>query len=151
MASKTTDPDGEKGPATSPRSSATGGVENEDDLARGKPQEPCSLVTKAEAQAIIGASIDAPRPQPLGPTCVYQTPDSSTFITMALEKVNFNQIKPLVQDLVAVDGLGRQAYCGSYGRPALFVLLNSNRFLNITARCDIAKQFAAKALPRVQL
>jgi hypothetical protein len=70
---------------------------------------------------------------------------------MAIERIKFNQIEPLVQDLVAVDGLGRQAWCGSYGRPALFVVLDSNRFLNITARCDIAKQFAAKALPRVQL
>jgi hypothetical protein len=126
-------------------------VVDEDDPSRGNPQDPCSLVTKAEAQTIIGASINDPRTQPLGPTCVYRTSDSSTFITVAMETVNFGEIKPLVHDLVAVEGLGHEAYCGSYGRPAIFVLLNSNRLLNVTAPCDVAKQFAAKALPRVHV
>jgi hypothetical protein len=114
------------------------------------PQNPCTLVTRAEAQAIIGASIDAPRVQPLGPTCIYQTAHSSTFITMAVERVNFDQVKPQIQDIVPVSGLGHQAYCGNYGRPTIFVVLDSTRILNVAAPCNVAKQFAAKAMPRVR-
>jgi hypothetical protein len=115
-----------------------------------KPQDPCKLVSKAEAQAILGVAIENPRTQPLGPTCVYQTRDSSAFITMALEPLNFSQVKSQIQNLVPIGGLGHQAYCGSYGRPAIFVVLSEKKVLNVTAPCGIATQFAAKALPRVQ-
>jgi hypothetical protein len=117
---------------------------------RAKPQDPCKLVSKAEAQAILGAAIENPRTQPLGPTCVYRTPDSSTFITVAFETLDFSQVKSQIQNLVAIDGLGHQAYCGNYGRPAIFVVLSNSKVLNVTAPCGIARQFAAKALPRVQ-
>jgi hypothetical protein len=139
------------GSTSSVVSPTASGVATEDHPSTPPPQNPCTLVTQAEAEAIIGAPIETPRMQPLGPTCVYQTRDSSTFLTMAVESINFNTVKSQIQNLAPVAGLGHQAFCGTFGRPAIFVVLDATRVLNVSAPCNLAQQFATKALPRVRL
>ena len=114
-----------------------------------KSANPCTLVTKAEAQIIIGRPIEAPQEAAQGPTCIYRTPDSATFITVAVVTQNFGQIKTLIKNLNQVSGLGHEAYCGDYGRPTLYVLLSTNTLLTITAPCPAAERFAVKALARL--
>lgn len=111
--------------------------------------KPCSLVTKAEAQAIIGATIVDPLEAPQGPTCIYRTVDASTFVSVGTEAVNFDQLKTNITGVTAVTGLGRAAYCGTYGQPTLFVPLSANALLYITAPCAMATKFAETALPRL--
>ena len=114
-----------------------------------KSAHPCTLVTKSEAQAIIGQPIEAPQEAAQGPTCIYKTPDSATFITVAVLDQRFGQIKNLISNLSPVPGLGHEAYCGSYGRPTLYVVLSTDSLLTITAPCPAAEKFAMKALTRL--
>jgi hypothetical protein len=122
---------------------------NEPTGAGTKPANPCALVTKSEAQTIVGTPIVDPQEAAQGPTCIYQTPDSTTFITLAVQATAFAQIQPLVKNIVPVTGLGHEAYCGDYGKPTLFVLVSSGKLLTVTASCATAEQFATKALPRL--
>jgi hypothetical protein len=44
---------------------------------------------------------------------------------------------------------GHVAFCGTLGRPMLFVPVGGGRILNVTAPCTTAKAFAATALTRL--
>jgi hypothetical protein len=113
-------------------------------------QNPCALVTKVEAESILGTKIDPPQERPLGPTCVYQAPGSAEPVTVTLQQVSFNQIRPQIQSVTEITGLGHSTYCGTFGRPQLFVVLTDTSLLNVVAPCDIARKFAAKAVPRLR-
>jgi hypothetical protein len=137
--------------AGSPGTGEPGGLAQNKSLpAYNALQHPCALVTKSEAETILRVQLQDPQEQPLGPTCVYKTTDSSNFVTVAKEQVNFDKIQPMVQNLTKVDGLGHKAYCGTYGHPQMYVLLTIDSVLNIGAPCNVAQQFAAKAVPRLQ-
>jgi hypothetical protein len=111
--------------------------------------KPCKLVSKAEARAIVGGPIATPQEAPLGPTCIYQPLGAKSFITLAVETVDFAKTKSQIRHLSRVTVRGRTAYCGDYGRPTTFVPLARGQVLNITAPCALGAQFAAKALPRI--
>jgi hypothetical protein len=112
-------------------------------------QNPCSLVTRAEAQAIIGARITRTVAAPQGPTCIYTPKGSKAEITLAVETMSFAQITRQLKDARSLHVAGRGAYCGKLGTPMLFVALPAGRVLNVTAPCAIARQFAATALGRI--
>jgi hypothetical protein len=44
---------------------------------------------------------------------------------------------------------GRAGICGKVGTSTLYVPLGRNRVLSVGASCDIAEQFAARAVPRL--
>ena len=111
---------------------------------------PCTLVSKAEAQAIVRRPIATPQEAPLGPTCIYQPVGAKNFVTLAVESIDFARIRPHIRNLTRVDVRGRTAHCGTYGQPATFVALGRGRVLNVTAPCAIGIRFAAKALPRLK-
>ena len=113
-------------------------------------QNPCTLVSKAEAQAIIGRPIVTAVEAPLGPTCIYQPRGSVSSITVAVESIDFAKIRPQIRGQTRGTVDGRTAYCGDYGRPTTFVLLAGKRVLNVAAPCAIGTRLAAKALPRLQ-
>jgi hypothetical protein len=110
---------------------------------------PCALVTKPEAQAIIGKPIADPQLAAQGPTCIYKTPDSTTFITLAMQARDFSQIKPRIENLTPVTVRNHEAYCGTYGTSTLYVVLKPNSFLAVTGPCPTATRFATIALPRI--
>jgi hypothetical protein len=112
--------------------------------------DPCMLVSRAEAQAILGRPIDSPVEAPLGPTCIYQAMGAKSFITLAVESIDFARIKPHIRARAQFNVSGRTAYCGTYGQPTTFVPLASGRVLRIIAPCGLGTRFAAKALPRVR-
>ena len=132
-------------PAATPTGNEAGGVSS----GASGPQNPCTLVTKDEAQAIFGKAIVDPIEAPQGPTCIYKTPDSSTFLTLGTETASFDQLKAQITAINAVTSLGRPAYCGSYGSAMLFVPLSATSLFVVSAPCSIATAFAAKALPRL--
>jgi len=132
-------------PAATPTGNEAGGVSS----GASGPQNPCTLVTKDEAQAIFGKAIVDPIEAPQGPTCIYKTADSSTFLTLGTETASFDQLKAQITAINPVTSLGRPAYCGSYGSAMLFVPLSATSLFVVSAPCSIATAFAAKALPRL--
>jgi hypothetical protein len=112
-------------------------------------QSPCALVSRAEAQAIVGRPIDAPVEAPLGPTCIYQPRGGKALITLTVESIDFSKIRAQIRDPTRVEVGGRTAYCGNYGQPVTLVPLAGGRILDVTAPCAIGVRFAAKALPRL--
>jgi hypothetical protein len=109
-------------------------------------RDPCTLVSKAQAQAILGRAISNPVEAPLGPTCIYQPAGTKSLVTVTVASVNFATIRRHLRDRKRIDVNGHTAYCGTYGQVATFVLLAHGRVLNVTAPCAIGTRFAAQAL-----
>jgi hypothetical protein len=136
----------------------TGGSEiNDDNPARadsgnGKAagQNPCTLVSRAQAQAIIGRPIATPQEAPLGPTCIYRPVGTNGLITIAVESLDIAKVRSQIRNLRRVAVSGRTAYCGDYGRPATFVPLAHGQVLNVAAPCAVGTQLAGKALSRLE-
>lgn len=111
--------------------------------------DPCKLVPKATAQAILAKPILAPQEAPLGPTCIYQPLGERTFVALSVETIDFAQVKPHIRSRVHVEVDGRTGYCGTYGQPTIFVPLGRGKVLTVTAPCSVATRFAAEALRRL--
>jgi hypothetical protein len=111
---------------------------------------PCALVSRVEAQAIIGKPIATPQEAPLGPTCIYQRLDAGSTVTIDVESVDFAKLRSLIRNRARVAVAGRTAYCGDYGRTTTFVPLGAHRMLSIAAPCAVGVRFAAKAIPRLR-
>ena len=110
---------------------------------------PCSLVTKAQAQAILGARLLDPVVAPQGPTCIYRNRSGQSFATVAVQAVNFASLRPRVRRVQRVDVSDRTAYCAMHGQPMLYVPLAPRRVLSVSGRCETAMRFASKAVPRL--
>lgn len=110
---------------------------------------PCSLVTRTQAKAIVGAPVREPIQAPQGPTCIYQATTGKAYVTLAVQTVDFAQLRRQIRDERAVSIAYRTAYCGTYGKPMLFLPVTGGRVLSITAPCSMAQRFAAKAAPHL--
>jgi hypothetical protein len=125
------------------------------DLVKGqssKPKSgftPCNLVTKAQASDIVGKPIKDPLEAPQGPTCIYQPASGKTFITVAVQAVEFGKLKRHLGQPTRFTVAKRTAYCGQYGKAVLYVPLSKGRVLSITGPCKVAKQFASAAVRRL--
>jgi hypothetical protein len=134
----------------------TGGSElNDDNPGRADSghatgRNPCTLVSKTEAQAIIGKPLATPEEAPLGPTCIYRTPGATGYVTVAVESLDFAKIRSQLRHPIKVNIGGRAAYCGDYGQPTTYVSLTGSRVLNVTAPCGLGIRFAAKAIGRLK-
>jgi hypothetical protein len=110
---------------------------------------PCNLVTEGQARDILGAPIQQPLEAPQGPTCIYRTQTGKTFISVAVQSVDFPALKRQIRKRETVAISDRTGYCGRYGQPMLYVPLSRGRVLSIAAPCTVAKQFALKAVERL--
>jgi hypothetical protein len=145
------------GPVTQRPQRGTGGSKvNDDNPGRadsGKgattgQSDPCALVSKTRAQALVGKPIAAPQTAPLGPTCIYQSLDAKVSVAVAIESSDFASVRSLIHHMSKVTiGNHRAAYCGVYGRQTTFVPLSGKRVLTISAPCSLGFRFAAEALP----
>jgi hypothetical protein len=112
----------------------------------GRRFSPCSLVTQAQAGAILGGRVQLPSEAPQGPTCIYRTEKGNGFVTVAVQNTEFAKAKRMLRAATKVD-LGRQSgVCGKLGEPTLYAPLSQGRVLTVAAQCDVAKQFAAQAV-----
>ena len=59
-----------------------------------KAANPCKLVSRSEAQTIIGRTVSASIEAPLGPTCIYQLAGSKSEITLQVENVKLQPDQP---------------------------------------------------------
>jgi hypothetical protein len=114
-----------------------------------KAANPCKLVSRSEAQSIVGRSIAASVEAPLGPTCIYQLSGSKTQITLQVERLSYGQATHQLTKRTQVNVGNRKALCGSLGTQTLFVPLAGGQVLHVTAPCAVAQRFAALALRRL--
>jgi hypothetical protein len=130
---------------------SSGSVDDEVNASGAKTLDPCTLVTREEAQAIVGKSVGTPVDAPQGPTCIYSVQGAKAPVTLAVQALHFSTVKPQSQlrDRITLSIAGHSAYCGVAGTPTLIVPLSAGRFLSVVAPCPIADSFAAKALGRI--
>jgi hypothetical protein len=114
-----------------------------------KPLDPCTLVTRAEARAIVGQPIAALHQAPQGPTCIYQVRSAKSLITMAVQNTPFTAPAQRAKNVTRVTLRGHKAYCVKRGGLVMLVPLSTGHVLNVTAPCPIAAGFASKALARL--
>jgi hypothetical protein len=110
---------------------------------------PCNLVTKAQAGAIVGAALQDPLEAPQGPTCIYRSQDGKSFVTLAVQSLQFSKLKRQMHKRQKVAVSNRTAFCGVLGQPVLYVSLSGSRVLSVAAPCKVARQFAATAVRRL--
>jgi hypothetical protein len=128
-----------------------GTVDDEINSSGAKPLDPCALVSREEAQAILHKPVGKPVSAPQGPTCIYSPQSSKSVVTLAVESQKFSKVEPQAQlrDRMSVTVSGHTAYCGVAGTPTMILPLSAGRFLAISAPCPIAATFAAKALTHI--
>jgi hypothetical protein len=106
-------------------------------------------VTKAQAQAIVGVPINDPLEAPRGPTCIYRTQDGKSFITVAVQSLDFAALKRRIHKREQVSVSHRSAFCGVLGAPVVYVSLPNHRVLSVAAPCNVGRLFATTALGRL--
>ena len=106
---------------------------------------PCTLVTKRQAQTILGAKLLDPVVAPQGPTCIYRDRASETFATIAIQSTSFSAVRRQLRRVQRVDVSDRTAYCGVHGRPMLYLPLSGGRVLSVASQCDTAARLARRA------
>ncbi len=107
---------------------------------------PCSLVTRAQARAILGRPVMLPSEAPQGPTCIYRATKGKGFVTLAVQPVSFAKAKRNLEKPTKVDLGSRTGVCGKYGQTMLYAPLPQGRMLSVAAECSVAKRFAAQAV-----
>ncbi|MGI8873801.1 MAG: hypothetical protein ACR2KP_05645 [Egibacteraceae bacterium] len=110
---------------------------------------PCDLVTRTQAQTILDTPLLEPIEAPMGPTCIYRSRSGKAFVTVVVQRMDFETVRPTLVGRERVTVAGRTAYCAGRGQPLLYVALPDERVLTVTAPCDVARRFAATALPRL--
>jgi hypothetical protein len=125
------------------------GRDNDEVSATGaEPIMPCGLVSRGQAEAILGGSVDI-RLEPLGPTCVYALQGSSEQVTMVVEENHVADLRSHARNASSVQVAGRTGWCLRYGSTSVAVPLADGVVLHVTGPCAVASRFAALAVPRV--
>jgi hypothetical protein len=120
-------------------------VERQKKTAPGKRFSPCSLVSTPQAKAIVGSPVTVLE-APQGPTCIYRGRAADDYVTVAVQTVQFDKLRQELRAIKRLQVGGRRAVCGRYGQPVLYLPLKQARVLTVSARCAVARQFAATAL-----
>jgi hypothetical protein len=110
---------------------------------------PCALVTKAQASAIMGARLLDPVLAPQGPNCIYRNRSGQSFATLAYQAIDMGQLKRQTRKVREVEVADRRAYCGVNGSPVLYLPVGSGRVLSVNAQCEVAMRFARRAVPHL--
>ena len=128
-----------------------GAIDDEVNASGAKTLNPCTLVSRSEAAAILRKSIGKPVDAPQGPTCIYTPKGARSLVTLSVEATDFSKVQPQSQlrNRISVRVDGHTAYCGLAGSPTMIVPLTTGRFLVVTAPCPLAASFASKALGRI--
>jgi hypothetical protein len=110
-----------------------------------KQANPCALVTKAQAQTILGGKLMDPVSLPQGPTCIYRNRSNGRYATISVQAQNFAVLRKQLKRAQRVDVADRRAYCGVHGRPMLYLPLGGGKVLTIAAQCETAVRLARRA------
>lgn len=116
---------------------------------RPSAKRPCSLVTRREAAAIIGAPIGEPVQAPQGPTCIYRARAGGRSVSLVVQTADFSKLRGQLRKRRSVRVGERTAYCGQHGRAMLYLRVSARRVLSIAAPCATATAFASRAAARL--
>jgi hypothetical protein len=111
---------------------------------------PCNLITRKQAQVILGGAVKAPVEAPQGPTCIYRAQDGSSFVTIAVQALELDRARRLLREPSRLDVGGRRGFCGVVGHPTLYLELSKVEVLTVAAPCKVARRFAAQALEQLE-
>lgn len=111
---------------------------------------PCTLVSAAQAQKIIGGAAAHSAEAPLGPTCIYRFNGSKTEVTLAVQTATLASLTRHLARRKQVSIGGHAAVCGTLGQPTMYLPLTGTEVLSISAPCAVAQRFAATALPQLE-
>ena len=109
------------------------------------PVNPCRLVSRGEAAAILGENVSVTVGQQ-GPTCIYATQGSKQMVTLVVEQASFTYLRHHAREATPVQVGSRAGWCLRYGSTSVAVPLSSGSVLNVTGPCGVAARFAALAL-----
>ncbi|HJZ37718.1 MAG TPA: hypothetical protein VJ204_15730 [Solirubrobacterales bacterium] len=129
-----------------PRDVPTGEDNDEVQSTGAKPVEPCRLVTRKEATAILGKGTKAVE-RPQGPTCVYT--NAGRTVTLAVETNSVKQLKKEARKSTKVDLGGKTGYCVKYQKTAVITGISEGRVLRADGPCQAGVRFVTKALGRI--
>ena len=123
------------------------GVDNDEVQPTGaKPVEPCRLVTRQEAAAILGKGTKAVE-RPQGPTCVYT--NAGRTVILAVEGNSVKQLRKEARKSTKVDLGGKTGYCVKYQTTAVITGISEGRVLRADGPCQAGVRFVTKALRRL--
>jgi hypothetical protein len=114
-----------------------------------KPLNPCKLVSSSELGAIAHQQVTSQIEAPLGPTCIFKLRGAPSDITLTVESAGFPQLVHQMRKPRRVTVRGHTGYCGSLGRPTLYLSLGGGRVMSIAATCNVTVAVADKALGRL--
>jgi hypothetical protein len=129
-----------------PRDIPTGEDNDEIQPTGAKPVEPCRLVTRQEAAAILGKGTKAVE-RPQGPTCVYT--NAGRTVTLAVETNSVRQLRKEARKSTKVDLGGKTGYCVKYQTTAVITGISEGRVLRADGPCQAGVRFVTKALRRI--
>jgi hypothetical protein len=116
---------------------------DEESLSGAKPIKPCSLVSAAQADHILGGGV-ATSEHLQGPTCVFK--GSGREVTVVLMEA---PLKPLVSGAHTAQKLtldGHPAWCVRYETTSVVADVGDGQVLQVTGACPAAARFAGAAL-----
>ncbi len=140
---KSSDPVYDKAPRV--LSYPTGRDNDETSETGAAPVEPCKLVSKGEAGAILGGTVGVTQ-EPKGPTCVYALHGSKQQVTLAIESVRLASLRGHARKASHIQVAGHPGWCLRYESTSVAVPLADGRLLRVTGSCAAASRFAARAL-----
>ncbi|HEY0318076.1 MAG TPA: DUF3558 family protein [Solirubrobacterales bacterium] len=112
------------------------------------PVDPCGLVSRDSAGAILGGPVNISQ-EPLGPTCMYSARGSELQLTLVVESTSLASLRRHARRASPVEPAGHPGWCLLYESTAVAVPLAGGRVLHVTGPCDTAARLAAEALPHV--
>jgi hypothetical protein len=108
-------------------------------------------VTRGEAQVALHARIVSQVTSSLGPTCILKLAGRRPSVTFGLQPDGIRHyISRMQNPSMPFTIRGHRAYCGTLGRPLLFVDVGRRRSLEVAAPCAAAEALASRALTRVR-
>lgn len=117
--------------------------------AAARPAQPCRLVSRSEAAAILKGSVSVSEGMQ-GPSCIYTSRDSTLQVAVAIEEnASPSNLRNRPDKASRVQVAGRTGWCLRYGSGSVEVPLSDGRVLDVSGPCPAAARFAALALNRV--
>jgi hypothetical protein len=123
----------------------------------GSPQNPAVAIKPAEKSTSEtgavpkpgGGKLLDPVSLPQGPTCLYRGRANHLYATISIQAQSFTTLRKQLHRAQRVDVAKHRAYCGTYGRPVLYLPLSGGRVLSVAAQCDTAVRLARRAGARL--
>jgi hypothetical protein len=109
------------------------------------PVNPCRLVSRSEATAILGGDVRT-SVGPQGPTCIYAPERSAPQITLVIEQTSFSRLRRRASRATRMWVGSRSGWCLRFSSPSVAVPLAGGSVLNVNGPCGVAARFAALAV-----